>query len=327
MKILKLNNKGFTLVELMVAVVILGLVLMAISTTFIGQRRSGLTQDDVAESQQSARIGLESIVRDIRKAGIMLPKPPAADSNPVEEAGQFAITVLVGSEMDGYATILNPADEDGNITGLNSPITFTVDTTRDFQGRVGASAQIIRPSDGMEPSKSDGANNVCYSVAAITPQGVAPATVTLTLLAAAALPPGGIPDIKFKPGDTIMLHDCFTPTPWPVRIRYSIDPDPGLAPGTTTLRRLLRNGEVVAQNIIVPDADADGIPDDRNGNGLPDVVFRYYDRSGNETAALENITSVSIDLTTATTKDVAQLDNQARTRELTSMVRIKNKFD
>ena len=95
---------------------------MAISTTFIGQRRSGLTQDEVAESQQSARIGLESIVKGYKKGRIMLPKPPATDSNPVAEAGQFAITVLVGSETDGYATILNPADEDGNITRLNSPI-------------------------------------------------------------------------------------------------------------------------------------------------------------------------------------------------------------
>ena len=91
----------------------------------------------------------------------------------------------------------------------------------------------------------------------------------------------------------------------------------------------MRNGgEVVAQNIIVPDADADGTPDDRDGNGLPDVVFRYYDRSGNgKAASLEQLTSVIIDLTTATTRDVAQLDNQARTRQLTSMVRIKNKFD
>lgn len=326
MKILKLNNKGFTLVELMVAVVILGLVLMAISTTFIGQRRSGLTQEDVAESQQSARIGLESLVRDIRQAGLLLPKAPAANSTPVATAGQFAITVLTGSEVDAYATITNPADEDGNITGLADPIAFTVDTTRDFQGRVGSHAIIIRPTDGMEPSKSEGANNVCYTVTAVTPQGVAPATVTLAYFSG-ALPSGSISAINYRPGDTIMIHECAAA--WPVQTTYTLDPDPGPAgtPGTAVLRNLLRNGEVVASNIIVPDANADGTPDDLDGNGLPDVVFRYYDRSGHETATLDSITSVSINLTTATTRDVAQLNNQARTRQLTSMVRIKNKFD
>lgn len=334
-KLIVIDNKGFTLVELMVAIAILGLVLMAISTTFIGQQRQGLTQNEVAESQQSARIGLETLVRDIRRAGLMIPNQPAA--YPIEDAGTFNITITVGSELDGYASILNPADSDGNITGLTSPITFTVDTTRDFQSRVGATARILRPSTGMEPSRDEGASDVCYTISALTPQGVSPATITLTFSSSTSLPTGGIPDIAFKPGDTILLHDCTTS--WPVRIRYSVEPNPETSPDTATLRTLTRwidlngNGivdtgeaENVAQNIVVPDADANGTPDDRDGNGLADIFFRYLDKNGNETTSLANIASVNIDLTTATTRNVAQLSNQARTRQLTSLIRVKNNF-
>ncbi len=324
------SEKGFTLVEIMVAIAILGLVVMAISSSFISQQREGLTQEDVAEAQQSARIGLETMVKDIRRAGIMV-KPSVA--YPVENAGNFGITITLGSEMDGYAAIVNPADADGNITGLASPITFTVDTARDFQNRLGSNVKVIRPSAGTEAGRDDGANNVCYSVTAVN---TASSTITLTYVSG-ALPTNGVPGITFKPGDTIILSNCaFT---WPVRIRYYLEPDPAATPGTSVKRNLMRHldadadgaidvgetTEVIASNIIVPDANADGTPDDRDGNGLSDVLFRYLDANGNETADKANITSVSIDLTAATGKNVAQLSGQNRTRELTSLIRLKNR--
>lgn len=328
------ENKGFTLIELLVAIAILGLVVMAISTTFIGQRREGLTQEDVAEAQQSARIGVETLIRDIRRGGLMLPK--TSGTYPIGNAGNFRITVVLSSEEDAYATITNPTDDEGNITGLSSPITFTVDTARDFQSRNGADVMIVRPTDGNEPGAPD-AERVCYTVTYLTST-----SLLLTLKSSVSLPTGGISEINFKPGDTIYLHNCASP--WPVEIQYYIDPDPGTTPcvggncGTAVLRNLVRyidvNGNgiedagesaIIASNIVVPDVNGDGIPDDRDGNGRPDNVFRYLDENGNETASLENITSVSIDLTTATTRNVAQLSSQARTRELTSLVRIKNR--
>lgn len=320
MKKLGICNKGFTLVELMVAIAILGLVLMAITTTFIGQRRSGLTQDDVADAQQSVRIGLETLARDIRNAGLLIPKNGA--TFPVATAGIFNITLTVGSVTDIYATIENPTDADGNITGLTDPITFTVNDARDFQNRSGSEVRIVRPSTGDEPGRDDGAKDVCYTATYISPTELSLAYVSST-----SLPTGGIADITFAPGDTIFLHDCASA--WPVQIIYSLDPDPGPTgtPDTTLSRNLLRNGEIIAQNIVVPDANIDGTADDRDSDGRPDSLFIYLDRNGNETADRANITAVKVDITTGTTRNVAQLDNQARTRQLTSLVRIKNKFD
>lgn len=329
------DNKGFTLVELLVSVAILGLVLMAISTTFINQRRSGLTQEDVTETQQSARIGLETLVRDIRQSGLLIPKNGSA--YPVDSAGTFNVTLTMGSTQDANAIIENPTDADGNITGLNSPITFTVNNARDFENKNGSEVMIIRPTEGMEPGREDGAQGVCYTTTYLSPT-----TLRLTYVSG-ALPTGGLPDINFKPGDTIVLHDCAAASP--VRIRYFLDPDPAAFPcvdgkcGAAVPRNLVRhmdannNGivdgaeslEVFAANIIVPDANADGTPDP-DANGRPMWPFIYLDRNGAETADTASITAVNVDITAATTRNTAQINSASRTRRLTSLVRIKNVF-
>jgi type IV pilus assembly protein PilW len=66
-KLSKLN--GFTLVELLVAMAISGIVAGAIFTAFQSQQKSYLIQDQVTEMQQNLRAGMDIMVRDIRMAG------------------------------------------------------------------------------------------------------------------------------------------------------------------------------------------------------------------------------------------------------------------
>lgn len=61
--------RGFTLVELLVALAISGLLMTAIFAAFQSQQRSYLAQDQVAEVQQNIRFGLDFMVREIRMAG------------------------------------------------------------------------------------------------------------------------------------------------------------------------------------------------------------------------------------------------------------------
>ncbi|OHB70567.1 MAG: hypothetical protein A2W23_05700 [Planctomycetes bacterium RBG_16_43_13] len=70
---------GFTLVELMIAITITVLAMAAVYTSFIVQQRSFTTQDQVAETEVSSKIGFDMLVNDIRTAGFGYP----ADENPV----------------------------------------------------------------------------------------------------------------------------------------------------------------------------------------------------------------------------------------------------
>jgi type IV pilus assembly protein PilW len=63
------NRKGITLIELLVALVISGMVIAGIYRIFIAQSRAYTVQDQVVEIQQSIRSAMEILLRDLRMAG------------------------------------------------------------------------------------------------------------------------------------------------------------------------------------------------------------------------------------------------------------------
>ncbi len=63
------NGKGVTLIELMIALVIAGIVVAGIYRVFIAQSKAYTVQDQVVEVQQSIRSAMEIISRDLRMAG------------------------------------------------------------------------------------------------------------------------------------------------------------------------------------------------------------------------------------------------------------------
>lgn len=65
----RLNQKGVTLVELLVALVICGMVAAGIYQVFIAQGKAYTVQEQVTEVQQSVRSAMEILLRDLRMAG------------------------------------------------------------------------------------------------------------------------------------------------------------------------------------------------------------------------------------------------------------------
>jgi type IV pilus assembly protein PilW len=63
------SNGGFTLVEVMIALLLSGLVLASVYSAFQSQQNSYTAQEQVSEMQQNVRIGLDMLARDIRLAG------------------------------------------------------------------------------------------------------------------------------------------------------------------------------------------------------------------------------------------------------------------
>ncbi|NIR17592.1 MAG: prepilin-type N-terminal cleavage/methylation domain-containing protein, partial [Desulfobacterales bacterium] len=69
MKGKKAKNKGFTLVELLVAMAIATVILTAIFSTFKSQQDSYVLQSQLAMTQQNVRGAMQLISRDIQMAG------------------------------------------------------------------------------------------------------------------------------------------------------------------------------------------------------------------------------------------------------------------
>ncbi len=70
---LQLNRKGFTLVELLVAMVLSFILIGGIYGAFTSQQKAYTVQDQVAEAQQNARMAMNILLRDIRMAGYGMP--------------------------------------------------------------------------------------------------------------------------------------------------------------------------------------------------------------------------------------------------------------
>lgn len=70
---MKQRNAGFSLVELLVVTVLMGLVVTAMYGLYLSSQKNAFTSEEVVDVQQNMRIALEEMARDIRLAGFLLP--------------------------------------------------------------------------------------------------------------------------------------------------------------------------------------------------------------------------------------------------------------
>lgn len=68
-KLKRIDSKGITLIELLVALVICGAVIAGIYRLFVAQTKAYTVQDQVVEVQQGIRSSMEILLRDLRMAG------------------------------------------------------------------------------------------------------------------------------------------------------------------------------------------------------------------------------------------------------------------
>jgi len=63
------RERGFTLIEILISLAIVGIVMGAIYSTYYSQQKSYMVQEQVAEAQQNLRAALYYLEREIRMAG------------------------------------------------------------------------------------------------------------------------------------------------------------------------------------------------------------------------------------------------------------------
>ncbi|MDD5451649.1 MAG: prepilin-type N-terminal cleavage/methylation domain-containing protein [Desulfovibrionales bacterium] len=109
---------GFSLIELLIAIAISGIVLSAVSSLFIMQNKSYSVQEQVAEMQQNARAAMDIMTREIRTAGC----------DPSGSANASIVTATSGS-----INFTQDLDGDGNTTGTDENITYSLYTSSGIQ--------------------------------------------------------------------------------------------------------------------------------------------------------------------------------------------------
>jgi len=99
------KHRGFTLVELLVAMAVVIILMAGVYQFFISQQRSFSTQDEVSRMQQEARMCIELLSRTIQQTGAYQPQvAPPGGAN----IGGFTISLrgqTLESASDRYLTL------------------------------------------------------------------------------------------------------------------------------------------------------------------------------------------------------------------------------
>jgi prepilin-type N-terminal cleavage/methylation domain-containing protein len=112
-----INQRGFTLVELLIAMALASVVGMAGVSLFSTSNWAYKVNEDVAEAQQNVRVSMERIAKDIRVAGFGLPDPPFTISIGGQNwTSPITVTTSGGSGGSDSITILGIGYEAGTLT-------------------------------------------------------------------------------------------------------------------------------------------------------------------------------------------------------------------
>jgi len=135
-----MEQRGFSLVELMIALVISGLLMAAVVTVYTAQSKSYTIQDDIAGIQQNLRGALAVLTLEIRTAGCD-PTEEAKAGIKIATSTEFQFTRDIGCER--YNTCednFKPYEANGEIdsSGVEEIITYALNGDSDDNGIVGA---------------------------------------------------------------------------------------------------------------------------------------------------------------------------------------------
>jgi type IV pilus assembly protein PilW len=193
------KDRGVTLIELMIVLVIAAVLVAGVYSLFITQHRSYAVQDQVAGVQQDARVALDIMARDIRMAGFGVGSGSGTgftdgsnaitiQSNPSGDTYLYAVeprnsttapdtlTVVLGTQTLGTVDSVT-----GNVVTLasasptNTPVMFAFDLQRGrlYQGTVNGTSITIT-SAGFPSGTTTIVGGRAYGVQAITYSVTAP---------------------------------------------------------------------------------------------------------------------------------------------------------
>lgn len=100
-----IKNRGFTIIELMITILIFSVIIASVYATHLSQQKTYKVQDQIAEMQQNIRAALSLITTEIRMAGY----------DPTENAGAGITIASVGRlqltlDIDGNGALGDPKE-------------------------------------------------------------------------------------------------------------------------------------------------------------------------------------------------------------------------
>ena len=143
-------DQGFTIVELLVAMVVALLALEAIYSTFLNQHKSYVVQEETAAMNQNLRIALFYMQREIRMAGC---DPTGNADARIIEANATSINFTEDVRGD-----LDESDPDGDTDDANEDITYGLKANNLVKNTGGGNQMVVQNIDALDFVYLDGSS-------------------------------------------------------------------------------------------------------------------------------------------------------------------------
>ena len=311
----KISVAGFTLVEMMISITLLGTIMIGVYNLYLSQQDQSLIQEDVVELQQNLRVAMDTISRDMRMSGFlnMDNDPMQGISNNGGLDGSDAVTLNKASSFGYYAKIVED-DTTEDVTALTN-IIFTVDSNGIFSvTNPRQLVRIIRPAEGVEVVVTT------YTVEAVETTDAACAPPTKVAPCLILQPTTTFGNTEFRTGDIIARTGIVGSELYPGTIAYSLVTGGECPAGQNCIARNINGG---GNNIIA--------------SNITDLQLNYIDDGGSvvaNPADPSQVRAIQVTISGETSRAhsmIGSTDNpdftvvSARTRQLSSIVRIRNR--
>lgn len=288
-----INNKGFTLIEVLVVAAIMGLVMVSVYSLFLHSQRTASTSEEIVDAQQNLRVALDSLVSDIRMAGFLVDSGTGPiDTAPASLASGATLVLNAPVSSSAFARCIGNVEISAGNTG-----TIRVDDLMGSGFVSGDSIMIVNPVTlvvaGTVTIVADDDNGTADEADDVI--GVDGDELTVSSDAA----------ITVSARD-MLLRVAADDDTFPVTITYSLADDPLSSDAGMLLLQRSINGKApvtVASNISAINLD-------------------YLDQAGaDSSASLDQVQSVRVSITTKTEDNQI---GQNKSRQLQTVVKIRN---
>ena len=197
------NNKGFTLVELLVATAIFGLVVSGMYGVYLSTQRTTVNQGELVDVQQDLRVVSDFMNRDIKMAGALI---PAGNTGVVAGSNATTLNLSTASSLYAYARISSDLEIPAS-PGASTDFVFSISVPASVDYfKATDTIRIVRPQSGAQPLDTD------LTVSGVDRTGP---TITVNNFSTSSA-------IQYKAGD-IMARVAAGSSPDPSTITWSLN--------------------------------------------------------------------------------------------------------
>jgi type II secretory pathway pseudopilin PulG len=310
------HEAGFSLIELLVVALMMGLVMAAVSTLYVSHQRAATVEAEVVDVQQNLRLAMDLIGQDVSMAGFLMTNPltpisaavngggpNGSDSLTINTASESRVAAAVSQGIPSVALALNDT--------LNVQVVASGGSVGGFENAV--DANLVTPAKVRVVSYQNeplGAGTT-FTVLSVNPTaGTCGAVAAPCLsLSADAAANGAI-----NAGDLVVKTGTAGAEGFPHTVQYSVAACPAPTPGFCLMRTTVP-AVAGAQTVVA--------------TNTTDLQFRYLLTTNTEVdaptaAELALIRAVRVTLNGQIVATTAVAGGATKTRSLMSVIAIRN---